>query len=197
MNKQRFKIILMFAIVFLPFIVAYIMIKTEILIPQSKTNNGQLISPPLQLTDLPIRNIDNEAMTPGDWLQKWRFFIVNNQNCDDSCQNSVHTLRQIHLLLNKESDRVERYYLTTKNLIPSTQSILNSKENYPYLKFLSVEEKQINSLIDAIYGNNKSIYPTILLIDPLGNIMMYYTPDQLDKKVVDDIKKLLKSSKIG
>jgi hypothetical protein len=36
------------------------------------------------------------------------------------------------------------------------------------------------------------------LIDPIGNIMMYYQPEGVDiKRVVKDLKRLLKYSRIG
>jgi hypothetical protein len=38
----------------------------------------------------------------------------------------------------------------------------------------------------------------IFLIDPIGNIMMYYEPEEIDiKRVVKDLKRLLKYSRIG
>ncbi|MGE4570724.1 MAG: hypothetical protein AAEF72_05275, partial [Gammaproteobacteria bacterium] len=43
-------------------------------------------------------------------------------------------------------------------------------------------------------------YPqrSIFLIDPLGNIMLYYQPDGFDiKRVIKDLKRLFKYSRIG
>jgi len=37
----------------------------------------------------------------------------------------------------------------------------------------------------------------IYLIDPNGNLMMRYTPDQLPKPLFKDLKHLLKVSRIG
>jgi len=39
--------------------------------------------------------------------------------------------------------------------------------------------------------------PQILVVDPLGNMMMYYHAENTGKDMLTDIKRMLKVSKLG
>jgi len=51
------------------------------------------------------------------------------------------------------------------------------------------------SSLDALRSGEVS--ELVFLVDPLGNIMMYYTPTHSGKDLLKDLQKLLKASQIG
>jgi cytochrome oxidase Cu insertion factor (SCO1/SenC/PrrC family) len=51
----------------------------------------------------------------------------------------------------------------------------------------------LHGIIDTISENQSSIF----LIDPLGNVILKYNEEFQGKKLLKDIKKLLKLSRIG
>jgi len=93
-------------------------------------------------------------------------------------------------MLGKEMDRVRRVFLHGDSL-PDTVFLT---EEHPGL--ITIEDSSLSGLL-----NNKR--PAELpaggyfLIDPLGNLVMYFQPDLDPAKMVDDIKHLLRLSRIG
>ena len=65
---------------------------------------------------------------------------------------------------------------------------------------LGVERRKKSSTLDALLNNKR---PAELpaggyyLVDPLGNLVLYFRPDLDPSEMVDDIKHLLKLSRIG
>ena len=60
------------------------------------------------------------------------------------------------------------------------------KKDYPALIQLTSQTTEFFVMGEGIY-----------LVDPLGNIMMYYAKDFVGKQLLKDLKKLLKNSNIG
>ena len=111
-------------------------------------------------------------------------------DCDESCQKSLYTLRQSRLMLGKEMDRLERVFLHGAER-PDT--LLDAEEHRGLVALHDtalqavLEEKRPESLpAGGIY-----------LIDPHGNLVLYFSPDVEPRDMVDDIKRLLKLSRIG
>ena len=53
--------------------------------------------------------------------------------------------------------------------------------------------------MSAVWNNKPTELPAggYYLIDPLGNLVMYFRPDMNPSDMVDDIKRLLRLSRIG
>lgn len=151
------------------------------LAPSGRTNHGVLLQPIVN-TGAPF----NREFSPPAWVLLYR----NPGDCDDACRNALYTYRQIRLMLGKEMDRVERVFLHGRSL-PDTVFLA---EEHPGLITI------IDSELDALLTNKR---PADLpaggyyLIDPLGNVVMYFRPDLDPADMVDDIKHLLRLSRIG
>jgi hypothetical protein len=108
----------------------------------------------------------------------------------DSCQDALYKLRQSRLMLGKEMDRLTRVFLHG-NTPPDTVFLAEE-----HAGLMTIEDSSLTRLL-----NNKK--PADLpangyyLIDPLGNLVMYFRPDLDPSEMVDDIKRLLKLSRIG
>jgi hypothetical protein len=93
-------------------------------------------------------------------------------------------------MLGKEMDRVERVFLHGGS--PPDTVFLAAE--HPGL--ITIED----SALDALLNNKRPMeLPAggYYLIDPLGNLVMYFRPDLDPAKMVDDIKHLLRNSRIG
>jgi hypothetical protein len=198
MSKQLTRnhrlILIIMAMSFIPFTIAWVMTKN----PQwfsSRTNNGELIIPPVTTTREELMGFDqfsrnNLAELKGRWVI---VNIIPGDACDAVCQESIYKTRQLRLMMGKDLTRIRRVVLLFQQ-IPSI-------ENYDWWK-------QDDRLLRAVPANSlieklKHIYKgeirdgVILLMDPFGNLMMYYQPgfDAYDIKA--DLKKLLRISQIG
>jgi hypothetical protein len=122
----------------------------------------------------------------GHWLLIYR----NDGVCDAACEFSLYTVRQSRLMLGKEMDRLVRVFL--------------HGEGAPDTVYLADEHAGLVTLSDSGFSTwLKNKRPSELsaggyyLVDPLGNLVMYFPPDIEPSDMVEDIKRLLKFSRIG
>lgn len=153
--------------------------------PSGRTNHGELLEPFVS-----VRDHLSALAVAGQQDRSWLLIYANDTRCEDSCRRALYTYRQARLMLGKEMDRVRRVFLHGDSL-PDTVFLA---EEHPGL--ITIEDSSLSGLL-----NNKR--PAELpaggyfLIDPLGNLVMYFQPDLEPAKMVDDIKHLLRLSRIG
>ncbi len=120
----------------------------------------------------------------------WLLLYTNPDFFDDRCGNAMCTLHQSRLMLGKEMDRLQRVFLHD-DTAPDTVLVAEEHQG-----LMTIEGSGLDGLL-----NNKG--PADLpaggyfLIDPLGNLVMYSRPDIDPADMVDDIKHLLRLSRIG
>ena len=138
------------------------------------TNQGEFVDPPLTVSNLGLKGSDGELITEtGTWWLR----VVSTGNCAGECATAVHQLRQLHILLNKDADRVQRGLITAPGMAPALLG------EYPGVKHLTGE---LSALTEGIY-----------IVDPIGNLVLHYPLADAGKPVLTDLKKLLKLSQIG
>jgi hypothetical protein len=139
------------------------------------SNKGAFVDPPVTVADLGLRRRGGEAFEPG---RTWWLWVVPQGECGDACRNALHQLRQLHVLLNRDSARVRRALVTER---ADAEAAL--VEHYPRLELLS--------------GNLAALDRGIYVVDPLGNLVFHYALEDAGGPVLDDLKRLLKVSQIG
>ena len=175
------------AVVFLgPLVVAaWLYNQGESHAPSGRTNNGALLEPIINVSASLSSTEILETKGRG-----WLLIYANTTSCNDPCRNALYTYRQVRLMLGKEMDRVRRVFLHGDSL-PDT--VFLAKE-HPGL--ITIEDSSLSGLL-----NNKRPAELLaggyFLIDPHGNLVMYFQPDLDPAKMVDDIKHLLRLSRIG
>ncbi len=181
----RFQIFGVAAIFFGPLIVATIMYYTGAFNPKGRVNAGTLLEPIVSVADaLP----ESETVKGADGY--WALIYSNDGPCDDACKDGLYTTRQSRLMLGKEMDRVQRIFLHG-DTPPDTLFIADE-----HAGLVTAQDSGFSGLL-----NNKK--PETLpaggyfLMDPLGNLVMYFEPTINPRDMVDDIKRLLKLSRIG
>jgi len=153
--------------------------------PQGRTNHGILLEP--------IENLANEL--PGSaihalYQQSWVLLYAQDTACDADCQDALYKLRQSRLMLGKEMDRLTRVFLHGNT--PPDAVFLADK----YAGLMTMEDSNLTKLLNSKKPANLPANG-YYLIDPLGNLVMYFQPDLDPSEMVDDIKRLLKLSRIG
>ena len=188
---------LLFAIGFIPLLLATVMYYSDTMIPSGRTNKGTLILPPLQWSDWQITILQSgqQAQETGIDEDKWRLLIINEGDCGEACEQSLYLARQVNVALGRRADRLERYYLGTDSNSGLQAELSN---NYPRMHQAHVDKKVLEQQLKPILDTRQALQESyILLADPLGNIMMYYTPEQSGNDILSDLKNLLKLSNIG
>lgn len=187
-SQKKSRLLLLFvALVFLgPLVVAaWLYSQGESYTPSGRTNHGELLEPIINVSaSLPSAEILDKKD------RGWLLIYANAEHCDDLCRGALYTYRQARLMLGKEMDRVRRVFLHGDSL-PDTVFLA---EEHPGL--ITIEDSSLSGLL-----NNKR--PAELpaggyfLIDPHGNLVMYFRPDLDPAEMVDDVKHLLRLSRIG
>lgn len=189
---------LMIFIVFAPFLFAWRLVHTGNSDNLKLSNHGELITPPSRFTELSLTNLDNQQpMSSDELLGKWWILYVGPSKCYQECQNILYNMRQIKVALGKNSNRVERIF------IPHPQCPINVCEQYlsefyPDMLRVKLQTQPFEALFKENSGyNHNEIIGDIFIIDPQGNMMMHYSPEQDPQDILKDLKKLLRASKIG
>jgi cytochrome oxidase Cu insertion factor (SCO1/SenC/PrrC family) len=165
--------------------------------PGGMTNRGVLVHPARPL-DLPADvMIGNESVN--DYLQGlWTLVYIGDADCDAICNENLYKMRQIRIAQNENMNRVQRLYMVAGAAVQETLTVALEKE-YPQMDVVpvsAVQEAQLAPyfLIDDVPMQGAE---RVYIIDPLGNLMMYYPQDADPGGMLKDLKKLLKYSKIG
>lgn len=139
------------------------------------TNEGDWVRPALSVADLPLQSSSGETVAPRPF---WDLWVVSGGACDAACDQAVHEMRQLHVLLNKEADRVRRA------LVADDAASATLREPFPNLARWRLTERS-------------ALTPGIYVVDPIGNLVFRYPLTSPGKPVLKDLKRLLKVSQIG
>ena len=178
-----------------PIVAAAIMYFGQIGLPSSTTNHGQLILPPLQGKDWGLADIvKTDGFIQYDGKTKWVMLVVGDGACAELCQQQLYLTRQLNIALGKEVDRVTRLLWADAH----TQGLDAALKEHNLLQVEPFDDGRFKGLAEALKRHGIVLAPyDILLMDPLGNIMMHYNQNNNGKDILDDLKRLLKVSKIG
>ncbi len=177
---------LVIAAVFLgPLLVATWMYYSGALQPQGRVNKGALIDPIVSL-----RNSVSVTYLQQQLEGRWALIYVNRGECGDACREALYTQRQSRLMLGREMERLIRIFLhgetppDTVFLAAKHAGLVAASDSE---LAAALEQRQPVALADGGY----------FLLDPLGNLVMYFEPAMNPRDIVDDITRLLKLSHIG
>jgi cytochrome oxidase Cu insertion factor (SCO1/SenC/PrrC family) len=167
--------------------------------PGGRVNAGELVEParPLPALSLPLaappQGADALQTNPQFLTHKWTLLYVQRGRCDDECRKALYDTRQVRLALDREMDRVQRVFIgdadccDLKELLaahPDLIAIRSSPADEPLLALLPQRSGALNT-------------HRVYVIDPLGNLMMFYRADDKPKGMLEDMKRLLRLSSIG
>jgi len=165
--------------------------------PEGTTNNGRLVHParPLSLpADLVIA-----GESANDYLQgKWTLLYIGDADCDAICNQNLYKMRQVRIAQNENMLRVQQLFLVRDEAVPETlQALLDKDYKETTVTLLSAGQAQSIAAYFLVDGVPMLGAERVYLIDPLGNLMMFYPPDADPRGMLKDLQKLLKYSKIG
>lgn len=182
--------ILVFSVIIVPMIAAYLIFKTGVAMPGATVNKGVLLQPALSVEPLNIVDINGDKFSATG--KKWRYIIPYSQDCGKLCEDSLYLSRQVHIRLGEKARRVERILVS---LDGSAESLTEIAKEHPRLRFANLSSQQLTSWLE---GN--SVEGDVLktgnyfLVDQEGFAMMTYLPSHDGAALLGDVKRLLKYS---
>jgi cytochrome oxidase Cu insertion factor (SCO1/SenC/PrrC family) len=156
--------------------------------PAGHTNYGDLLKvTPLQQTAGATHDgapFDLEALRG-----KWVMVHVGPARCDDPCRQQLYLMRQTRIAQGKEQSRIERLWVLTDS--GAIESAL--LQAHPGLHVWRPADIASAEQFPAADGRTGHIY----MVDPLGNLMLRFPAQPDAKRMMKDLKLLLKASQIG
>jgi len=190
---HRVKLLALIGVFLAPFVGGWLALYVFEVRPENK-NYGTLIQPVKKLEWPSFKSVDG-TIYEGGFGRKWTFLLFSNEVCADKCQSNLFYMRQIRTLLNRDSERLQNVLITAA---PIDAEMLEFLKEYPDL--IVIESFSDESLLaqfstgdGQIVGGDARLY----LVDPDQNYMMYYPTDNDEHRILEDIRKLMKLSKIG
>ena len=182
----RLQLLMLAGIFFGPLIAAtWLYLAGDDMQPEGRTNHGALLEPIVtiaeQLPDSPL-HAHNE--------DHWVLLYANAADCDTACRDGLYTMRQSRLMLGREMDRLLRVFLHGESP-PDTVFLAAEHEG-----LVTIADRNLAALLERKRPESLAA-GGYYLVDPLGNLVLYFPPDINPADMVDDIKRLLKLSRIG
>jgi len=195
--RPRTILILLALIFLLPMAVAWVLFYTSDHWQTGETSNhGILVTPPRPLNvSYPLSGKDGEPLA-GKYLRgKWTLLYFGDSKCGITCSNYLYKMRQARLAQNENMNRVQRLFVSIDGAAPA-QSVL---EDYPNMDVAILPRQGQEEFLFPFVIENVLPHKAerIYLIDPLGNLMMYYPTTAEPKGMLKDLQRLLKISTIG
>lgn len=158
----------------------------------STVNHAPLVHPAKPLEAFTNLRLNGNQVTLANLQRKWSIVHRLGQSCDQICQTALYNTRQIRLALGKDSKRLQRL------LIGSDRSLIEAAaQPHPDMARLLRITGGIDNQLAPIAAQYHLTREHAFLIDPLGNVMMVIPADLAPSKLLQDLKKLLRLSKIG
>lgn len=200
-KSNRIVMVAIFATFAVPVLAAYLALATGWYQTQGTINRGHLITPPIDISQLNIVDQNNIPFSKDDEPKSWYLFYVMPSDCDQACKNSLYLMRQSHIALGPEQNRVKQ--LLIHHSKPNQELEEFIREEFPTFIHYFADSSNINKTL-SVAVNNASEAGDIFILDPLGFIMLNYPPvvDEHEsilkgRDLLKDLKHLLKVSKIG
>lgn len=195
-RRSRVQLVLIFLLFLLPPVSAWVAWKylgeqgVEV-----TTNAGTLIAPPRPLKIEGLHRADGTVLAEGDFRGRWTYVVFASANCDERCEQQLYLTRQIRLAMSKDVARVQRLLVFAQQPAPALAQHL-AEEHADLIWVVRSEQAQalLQQFGGAGFGSAGEQY---FLVDPLGNLMMYYDSDIPTRGIMKDLQKLLKISQVG
>lgn len=176
---MRSKFILIILIFAVPMILSFTLYQFRNSFHFKTMNHGEFVQPALSMQKLGLQ--DSAAKT-------WKILFVTPDNCNEQTNEILHTLHQLKKALGKNQNRVSLLLLKKENC-KLTEEFEFHRQSFTAAQFKNyqkeIELREINP------------WNAIFLIDPIGNIFMYFPGDANKMNILKDLKRALEVSQIG
>jgi cytochrome oxidase Cu insertion factor (SCO1/SenC/PrrC family) len=185
-NKNRWSLWLIVALCVAPVIASYV--AYYLAPPAGHTNYGDLMNAP-PLPPAQLRLVDGSPFEMSTLRGKWVLLMADSAQCNDACQRKLFTLRQLRLTQGKEMERIERAWLISDEGAVAEKLV----EEYRGTWLIRAGAGEILKGLPA----QRPLTDYIYVLDPLGNVVLRYARDAEPGRIIKDLTRLLKTSRIG
>lgn len=174
--SPRAKLLLVFLACAAPFGLATLAWFFGLGVSGSTGNYGELIEP-RTLSGPPFAELRG----------KWLLVTFDAASCGAPCEKKLYHMRQIRRAQGKDMGRVERLWVVTDGGSPRAELLLAAEG----MRVTKVSEWSV------AFAHQGNLADHVYVVDPLGNLMMRFPPSADPSRMLKDLTRLLKSSRVG
>lgn len=196
MTGGKAKFLALAALFFVPlFIAAIWFVQVQDRTPADSAAHGDLVHPPRPLGAFEFERADAAGMlTDGTLHGRWAIVHVGPAACDEECRARLWASRQVHTRLGREGLRVQRVYLLVDAEVLDDPAFFEREHDGMAVGRVSGAHR----IVDLFRVDDRPpAAGRTYIVDPLGNLMMSYPPDASPGDLYQDLKRLLRLSRIG
>jgi len=171
--------------------------------PQGSAAYGELVQPQRPIPsaqDLPLTTLDGKPFDLNSLKGKWIMMAADGAECLEACARKLFIVRNTHASQGKHVERLARvWFITDDAKVP--ERVLEAYKGTVMVRVNPVVLQQF--LLGAApepmtpERASQALSTPMWVIDPLGNLILQYPPVADPELFRKDIRKLIKSSRIG
>jgi cytochrome oxidase Cu insertion factor (SCO1/SenC/PrrC family) len=199
-RKNRIVLLILLASFVIPFVVGDLAYRLG-WYQGGQTNKGQLIDPPVSFAELHAADAVGKPAAADFAAKHWWLLYVVPSDCDVACRNRLFQMRQVRKALGREEDRVRQVLVFTSAPSSELEALLEAE--FKDFVRITARAPAVDSALQRLLPDASGA-GQLYIMDPLGWIMLAYPPEADEKAsvvkaedVLQDLKKLLKASRIG
>lgn len=160
--------------------------------PQGRTNYGTLVQPSRTLpADLALQTLEGRAVPPASLRGQWLMVVVGDGACDAGCEKRLYFQRQLHAMLGRERDRLDRVWLVTGPATPPP-ALLQAAAGKGQLTALRAEREALARWLAPEAG--RALEEHVYLVDPMGEWMLRLPADPEPARAKRDLDRVLRAT---
>lgn len=184
-RRGRWQLLGLLAVVVGPLLLASAMYRWQFWLPQGRSYHGELIATGQTPADLGVAGAWGAA---ADEAAPWQLLVTSADDCRADCRRLVYLARQIHIALGRDAGRAG-HALAHGAALPADYAG-ELRAAYPQLRVLALDAERYRQQ-PALDGAQ------LWIVDPHGNLVLRYAAGSDGKRILDDLRHLLKNSQIG
>lgn len=185
MASPRAKLLAIMALFALPIVAS--LVAFHFFPPEKTTNYGEFVVPPVPFPSAPLGRQSGGPFRFEELGGKWVLVVSDSGTCPAACADKLTLMRQVRLALGRDAARVERVFVADDSK-PLPAEALAAHEG------LVVLSPALGLVLPPVPLNDRAHF---YLADPRGRVMMRFPANADAKRMLGDLKRLLKASQIG
>lgn len=193
-NLRPFWILLL--VTGLPYLGSWIYFANRDILPMPETSNrGQLIDPVVPLQAPVLKDIEGKSFDLNELQGRWTLISLAGSDCQADCQRNLYLLRQTRLAMGEDRIRVNRlFFLSDTESLPVIREQLGE---YQGTRVAVGPADALQQIQAALGADGRNARDGVFILDPMGNLVMFYPAGYEPKDLVKDLQRLLKVSRVG
>jgi cytochrome oxidase Cu insertion factor (SCO1/SenC/PrrC family) len=159
-----------------------------VLPPTGRMNHGDLL-PPAPLPVRSLRLLSGETFHFAQMKGKWLLLQVDSAACEARCREKLYAMRQIRLAQGKDMARLERVWLLSDEGRPAPGLLVE----YAGTLVVRAAGAEVLAALPAPRDRAAHLY----LVDPRGNLMLRFPESPDPGRMIKDLQRLLRPSRIA